>query len=97
MLSGVSIVRGVSPPAELPGAVVPPAATPQSIRACLTPLLLAEFDREWNFVLDEAKCDKDLEPIQPLLIKWPSKSMKEPRPRWSGRRDPNSHCQLGNC
>ena len=61
---------GVSGPAELPGEVVPPASDPQSIRACLTTSLVAEFDREWDLVLDEAKRDEDLQPIQSLLVKW---------------------------
>jgi uncharacterized protein DUF6247 len=38
-------------PAAVPDPRVPPA-DPQAIRACLTPTLAAEFDHEWNTVLD---------------------------------------------
>jgi uncharacterized protein DUF6247 len=30
----------------------------------------AEFDREWEIVLDQAKRDQDLEPVHDLLAKW---------------------------
>ncbi len=50
--------------------VGPPPAEPQAIRACLTPSLAAEFDREWESVLDVAKQNKDLVPIESLLTKW---------------------------
>jgi hypothetical protein len=47
-----------------------PAADPVSIRACLTPMLVAEFDREWELVLDRAKASKDLAGVRTLLAKW---------------------------
>ena len=31
---------------------------------------MAGFDREWEFVLEQAKQDKDLAPIGSLLAKW---------------------------
>lgn len=49
---------------------VPPPAEPRAIRACLTPDVAVEFDREWDIVLDQAKRDKDLAPVQDLLVKW---------------------------
>jgi hypothetical protein len=49
---------------------VPPPAEPKAIRACLTPDVVVEFDREWDIVLDQAKRDKDLAPVQDLLVKW---------------------------
>ncbi|MEJ2855258.1 MULTISPECIES: DUF6247 family protein [unclassified Saccharothrix] len=48
----------------------PPAADPVAIRACLTPMLVAEFDREWELVLDRAKQSKDLAGVRDLLGKW---------------------------
>jgi len=30
----------------------------------------AEFDREWNLVLEEARREQDLEPVKDLLAKW---------------------------
>jgi hypothetical protein len=74
-------------PAELPAEVVPPAADPQSIRTCLPPSLVAEFDREWDLVLDEAKRDKDLQPIQSLLVKWRHLAYAE-------LKDPGSHYRM---
>lgn len=32
--------------------------------------MAAEFDREWEIVLDQAKKDQDLEPVHDLLAKW---------------------------
>lgn len=52
------------------GAPVPPPADPQAIRACLTPRVIAEFDAEWDIVLERAKQTKDLAPIRSLLDKW---------------------------
>jgi len=49
---------------------VPPEADPGAIRACLTAQMLADFDREWDFVLDEAKQTHSLEDVQDLLAKW---------------------------
>ena len=47
-----------------------PAADPRAIRDSLPPTLVAEFDREWEFVLERAKQDIDLAPIRSLLTKW---------------------------
>lgn len=52
------------------GPPVPPPADPQAIRACLTPRVAAEFDAEWDIVLDRAKLARDLAPIHELLNKW---------------------------
>jgi len=54
------------------GSPDPPAPPPEprAIRACLTPDVAAEFDREWEIVLDQAKRDQDLEPVHDLLAKW---------------------------
>lgn len=60
-----------SPAVPLPsGEVVPPAADPEAIRACLSPSLVAEFDREWEIVLEQAKRDKTLGPVHEMLIEW---------------------------
>lgn len=48
----------------------PPPPDPLAIRACLTPDVAAEFDAEWNIVLDKAKQSKDLTPVHALLAKW---------------------------
>ena len=57
--------------ATLPGpAPVPPPPEPQAIRACLTPALAAEFDREWETVLDRVKQSRDLVDLHELLNKW---------------------------
>lgn len=48
----------------------PPRADPQAVRACLPVTLVAEFDGEWELVLDQAKLSKELAPIQQLLFKW---------------------------
>jgi len=55
-----------------PSSPVPPPADPQAIRACLTQLVAAEFDAEWDIVLEQAKQAKDLTPIHELLRKWRS-------------------------
>lgn len=57
-----------SPAAALPP--VPPPPEPQAIRVCLTPDVAAEFDAEWNIVLDKAKQSTDLAPVHALLAKW---------------------------
>lgn len=49
---------------------VAPAPEPRAIRACLTTDVAAEFDREWDVVLDQARRDQDLEPVRDLLAKW---------------------------
>lgn len=65
---GVSMA---SPAAALPPDHEPvPPPDPQAIRACLTPDVAAEFDAEWEIVLDRAKASKDLAPVHELLAKW---------------------------
>jgi len=62
-----------SPAAALPSdhePVPPPPPDPQAIRAYLTPDVAAEFDAEWEIVLDKAKASKDLTPVHELLAKW---------------------------
>jgi len=61
-----------SPAAALPSdhEPVPPPPDPQAIRAYLTPDVAAEFDAEWEIVLDKAKASKDLTPVHELLAKW---------------------------
>lgn len=61
-----------SPAAALPPdrEPVPPPPDPVAIRACLTPDVAAEFDAEWDIVLDQAKQSKDLAPVHALLAKW---------------------------
>ena len=60
-----------SPAAALPSDHEPvPPPDPQAIRACLTPDVAAEFDAEWEIVLDKAKASKDLTPVHELLAKW---------------------------
>lgn len=64
---------GMASPAQAhppSGEPVAPAADPVAIRACLTPMLVAEFDREWELVLDRAKASKDLADVRTLLAKW---------------------------
>ncbi len=72
-----------SPAAPLPdGDPVPPATEPVAIRACLTPDVAAEFDREWEIVLERAKQTKDLAGVHDLLNKWRHLAyaeLKEPR------------------
>jgi len=66
---------------------VPPDPTPESIRASLSPSLRAEFDREWEIVLDEAKRDKTLDPVYDILSKWRHTAYME-------LRDPGSYYRL---
>lgn len=66
MLFGMASPAAAVPPDE----PVPPQADPVAIRACLTPDVAAEFDTEWDIVLDEAKQSKDLAPVHALLAKW---------------------------
>ncbi len=64
-------VRMASPSAPLPVAnPAPPEPDPVAIRACLTPRVAAEFDTEWDIVLEEAKRSKDLVGVHELLQKW---------------------------
>ena len=82
MLTFVSVPAGIpDPPA------VPPAADPQAIRACLTPTMVAEFDREWEFVLEQAKQEKDITAIHSLLNKWRHLAYAE-------LKDPGSHFRM---
>lgn len=66
----------VASPAPRPAGTTPaaeqhaPDADPQAIRARLTPDVAAVFDREWEFVLEEAKLSKDLSGVRDLLGKW---------------------------
>ncbi|MEV0682146.1 DUF6247 family protein [Actinosynnema sp. NPDC050436] len=64
-----------------------PAADPVAIRVCLTPMLTAEFDHEWDLALDEAKRSKDLAPVRELLGKWRHIAYRE-------LRDPGSHYRM---
>lgn len=48
---------------------LPPLPDPQAIRACLSPVLAAEFDSEWDIVLD-AKRSQELAGVHDLLTKW---------------------------
>jgi Family of unknown function (DUF6247) len=60
-----------SPAKHLPaGDPIPPEADPVAIRACLSPRLVAEFDAEWESVLEQAKTSKDLAGVRQLLTKW---------------------------
>lgn len=67
--SGGGYRVGMASPAAVPDPRVPPA-DPQAIRACLTPTLAAEFDHEWNIVLDRVKQSQDLTDLHELLAKW---------------------------
>jgi hypothetical protein len=60
----------------------PASSDPQAIRACLT--LAAEFDSEWEIVLERAKQSKDLAGVQDLLSKWRHTAYLE-------MRDPGSY------
>lgn len=74
-----------SPAKPVPGPPVgPPPSDPQAIRACLTPVLAAEFDREWDIVLERAKQSKDLAGVHELLTKWRHIAYLE-------GRDPGAH------
>ena len=48
----------------------PPPPDPQAIRACLTSALAADFDSEWETVLERAKQSKDLGGVHDMLSKW---------------------------
>jgi Family of unknown function (DUF6247) len=58
-----------TPAARAPEPTLPPADA-TTIRACLPPDVMAVFDREWEFVLDQAKQSKDLSEVHLLLRKW---------------------------
>ncbi|MBV9139816.1 MAG: hypothetical protein JO115_02640 [Pseudonocardiales bacterium] len=65
----------------------PPPPEPQAIRACLAPTLAAEFDREWETVLDRVKQSMDLADLHELLNKWRHTAYLE-------IRDPGSYYRL---
>jgi hypothetical protein len=75
-----------------------PPPDPLAIRACLTPHVDAEFDAEWDIVLDKAKQSKDLA-AKPVLHRR-SAGVKGPHDILYGRfdheqvahRDPGDHC-----
>lgn len=58
-----------------------------AIRASLTPMLVAEFDREWELAPDRAKASKDLAAVWALLTKWRHIAYGE-------LRDPGSHYRM---
>lgn len=64
-----------------------PAADPAAIRACLSARLLAEFDAEWESVLEQAKASKDLAGVHRLLTKWRHLAYTE-------LRDPGSYFRV---
>ena len=64
----------------------PPPAEPQVIRACLSPTLAAEFDHEWEVVLDRVKKSKDLTSLHELLNKWRHTAYMEMRDHGSYHR-----------
>lgn len=76
-----------SPSAVPAGSAGPPPAEPRAIRACLTPTLAAEFDHEWEVVLDRVKESKDLTNLHDLLNKWRHTAYME-------MRNPGSHYQM---
>lgn len=43
---------------------------PRAIRACLPAGLAAEFDREWELVLEQAKQSQELAGVYELVAKW---------------------------
>lgn len=65
----------------------PPPAEPQAIRACLPSTLAAEFDREWEIVLDRVKESQDLTILHELLNKWRHTAYME-------MRDPGSYDRM---
>jgi hypothetical protein len=75
-----------SPAAPLPDPA-PPSPDPQAIRACLTSALAAEFDSEWEIVLERAKQSKDLAGVHDLLDKWRHTAYLE-------MRDPGSYYRM---
>jgi uncharacterized protein DUF6247 len=75
-----------SPAAPLPDPA-PPSPDPQAIRVCLTSALAAEFDSEWEIVLERAKQSKDLAGVHDLLDKWRHTAYLE-------MRDPGSYYRM---
>lgn len=75
-----------SPAGSLPDPA-PSPLDPQAIRACLSPALAAEFDREWDFVLERARRSQELAGVHDLLAKWRHIAHLE-------LRDPGSYSRL---
>jgi hypothetical protein len=76
----VRMATPASTPAPEPSA---PPADAAAIRARLPPDIAAEFDAEWEYVLDEAKQSKDLTAVHDLLHKWRFFAFEESRsPGW---------------
>ena len=75
-----------SPAGSLPDPV-PLSLDPQAIRACLSPVLAAEFDREWEIVLEWAKRSQELVGVHDLLAKWRHTAHLE-------MRDPGSYHRM---
>lgn len=81
-------VTGMSTAAPLPQPrPTPPATDPQVIRTCLPPTLAAEFDNEWEIVLDRVKQSRDLDDLQSWLNKWRHTAYME-------LRDPGSYDRI---
>ena len=78
--------RMASPVTPLPNPA-PPPPDPQAIRMSLTPALAAEFDHEWDIVLERAKQSKDLTEVHDLLTKWRHTASME-------MCDPGSHYRM---
>jgi Family of unknown function (DUF6247) len=77
-----------SPAGSLPDpAPVAPPPDPQAIRACLSPVLAAEFDSEWEIVLERAKRSQELAGVHDLLAKWRHTAYLE-------MRDPGSYSRM---
>jgi hypothetical protein len=75
-----------SPASPLPNPA-PPPPDPQAIRGCLTSALAAEFDSEWDTVLERAKQSKDLAGVHDLLSKWQHTAYME-------MRDPGAYYRI---
>lgn len=69
----------------LPGSSAP-TAEPRALRAALGPELRAEFDREWDLALEQAKKSHTLEEIHGLLNKWQHTAVMEKREPGSCQR-----------
>lgn len=88
VIGAAAIVFDMASAAALPDpAPVPPPPEPQAVRACLTPMLAAEFDREWEIVLERVKQSMDLADLHELLNKWQHTAYME-------MRDPGSYYRM---
>jgi hypothetical protein len=67
--------------------VGPPEADPVAIQACLPPDVVAVFDAEWEFTLEQAKQSKDLAGVRELLGHWRHFAYQE-------LRDPGSYFRV---